>query len=290
MASLDQQSEYWNSTGAGKTFTHPLDPTWLSSLDRNARILDYGCGYGRLTAELRERGFTRVEGTDFSPALITRARRQWPALRFTVIDAPPTLPYPGESRDAILLFAVLTCIPTDTGQRELLTELRRLLRPGALLYLSDMCLQSDARNRVRYEAHAAKYGVYGIFETGDGAICRHHDPAWLRSLLSGFDQIAQQHITVTTMNGNPAQITQLLARKPPYSSTGSAEAPALEATPRTPRLNGIPSNRVQTSKSGSLNIGGRCETGTSRNQSARLTDGTLAGLPWGAKPSRRRGL
>lgn len=215
MASLDQQTEYWNSTGAGKNFTHPIEPSWLSGLDRSARILDYGCGYGRLAGELRERGFEDVEGVDLSPALISRARLDLPGLRFSVIDSPPTLPLPDAGFDAILLFAVLTCVPTDAGQRELVAELHRLLRPGGLLYLSDMCLQPDERNRARYEEFAAKYGVYGVFETGDGAVCRHHSPDWLRSLLADFDQIADRHIPVTTMNGHPAQITQLLARKSP---------------------------------------------------------------------------
>jgi hypothetical protein len=78
-----------------------------------------------------------------------------------------------------------------------------------------MCIQDDERNRARYEAFAATYGVYGIFETGDGAVCRHHEPGWLRSLLTGFDQVAVREITVETMNGHPAQITQLLAQKKP---------------------------------------------------------------------------
>jgi SAM-dependent methyltransferase len=186
-----------------------------SAHSSRTRILDYGCGYGRLAGELHLRGFTAVEGVDLSPALITRARQQWPAVRFSVFDTPPTLPHPDESHDAILLFAVLTCIPTDTGQRELVAELRRLLRPGALLYLSDMCLQPNERNRARYEAYAAKYGVYGVFETSDGAVCRHHDPTWLRSLLAGFGQIAARNISVKTMNGHLAQITQRLAQKTP---------------------------------------------------------------------------
>lgn len=221
MASLDQQTEYWNSTGARKTFTHPLNAAWLSGLQPSARLLDYGCGYGRLAGELHQHGFTAVEGVDLSPALIARARQRWPAVRFSAIDTPPVLAYPDESYDAILLFAVLTCVPTDSGQRGLLAELRRLLRPGALLYLSDLCLQPDERNRARYEAYAEKYGVYGVFETGDGAVCRHHDPAWIRGLLDGFDQMAQQQIPVQTMNGHSAQITQILARKTARSADGT---------------------------------------------------------------------
>src|SRR6185437_12836719 len=75
MATLDQQSEYWNSAGAAKIFTHPLDPSWLTTLEPDARILDYGCGYGCLAGELHRRGFTAVEGVDLSSALIARARR-----------------------------------------------------------------------------------------------------------------------------------------------------------------------------------------------------------------------
>lgn len=225
MASLDQQTEYWNSTGADKSFTHPIELSWISELGRRARILDYGCGYGRLVGELHQHGFEDIEGVDLSPALISRARQHLPGLRFSAIDSPPTLPLPDAGFDVILLFAVLTCIPSDTGQRELIAELHRLLRPGGLLYLSDMCLQSDERNRARYEAFAAKYGVYGVFETGDGAVCRHHSPDWLRNLLAGFDQIADRQVPVTTMNGNPAQITQLLAGKGP--------APAVIAPLRT---------------------------------------------------------
>ena len=53
------------------------------------------------------------------------------------------------SFDAILLLAILTCIPDDQGQALLIAGLRRLLRPGRVLY-SDMPLQSDRRNLTRY--------------------------------------------------------------------------------------------------------------------------------------------
>jgi len=213
MADLDRQMRYWNSSGAGKTFTHPIEPAWLSRLDHAARILDYGCGYGRLVADLNERGFGAVEGVDLAPALIARARRQWPALRFSVIDTPPNVAYPDASFDVILLFAVLTSVPTDTGQVELVAELRRLLRPGGLLYLSDMAIQPDERNRQWYTAFHPTYDTYGVFETDDGAVCRHHEPHWLRRLLAGFAPVADRQIAVSTMNGHPARITQLLAAR-----------------------------------------------------------------------------
>jgi SAM-dependent methyltransferase len=206
--------DYWNSTGAAKTFSHPLEPLWLMGVDRRAHVLDYGCGYGRLTGLLLSNGFGDVEGVDISPELVARARRKHPAARFAVLDRPPRLPHADESVDVVLLFAVLTCVPADAAQRELVAELRRVLRPRGLLYVSDLCLQDDERNRRRYGQFAEKYGTYGVFETGDGAVCRHHSPDWLHSLLAGFDLVVTREIPVETMNGHPALATQMLAAKP----------------------------------------------------------------------------
>ncbi|MEU9241387.1 class I SAM-dependent methyltransferase [Streptomyces sp. NPDC048385] len=214
MKDLGDQIAYWDGIGATKTFTHPVNPTWLAGVSRTARILDYGCGYGRVTAELSEHGFSDVSGVDLSPALIARARRLRPDLRFTVLTSPPQLPCDPGTVDVALLFAVLTCIPDDDAQRALVTELHRVLAPGGLLYVSDMVLQDDERNRHRYATHADRFGTpYGVFTTDDGAVCRHHDIARLHALLSGFDLTDEHPITVTTMNGHQSQAVQLLARK-----------------------------------------------------------------------------
>jgi SAM-dependent methyltransferase len=214
VTNLDSQLGYWDSTGAAKTFGHPLEPSWLEGVDRGAHILDYGCGYGRLAGVLLGKGFKNVEGVDVAPRLVARARQQHPAARFTVLDRPPRLRHADGSVHVVLLFAVLTCVPRDTAQRELVAELRRVLRPGGLLYLSDLCLQDDQRNRLRYRQFAEVYGTYGVFETGDGAVCRHHTLGWLRGLLADFDPVATREIPVETMNGRPAVATQMLVSKP----------------------------------------------------------------------------
>ncbi len=210
MGNGDAQLDYWNGPGTTKTYGHPLAASWLDQLDPGAEILDLGCGYGRLSALLCAAGFDRVTGVDFAPALIDRARVEHPGIRFEVQDAPPALAFPDRSFDAIMLFAVLTCIPGDDAQRACIAEIRRVLRPGGLLYVSDLCLQDDARNLARYEQFAEKYGTYGIFETGDGAVCRHHRLAWLRDLLGDFEPLETREIPVATMNGNSALATQLL--------------------------------------------------------------------------------
>jgi SAM-dependent methyltransferase len=146
--------------------------------------------------------------------MIARARSLRPAMRFAVLDTPPTLACPDGSIDVVVLFAGLTCIPSDDAQRLQIGKLHRVLKPGALLYLSDLLLQDDQRNRDRYARLAEPYGTYGVFETGDGAVCRHHPSGWFTSLLAGFKTIDTRRTTVTTMNGNTSAGLQILARKP----------------------------------------------------------------------------
>ncbi|MEV5705223.1 class I SAM-dependent methyltransferase [Actinoallomurus sp. NPDC052274] len=214
MEDLGRQIAYWDGAGATKTFTHPVDLGWLAGVSRDARVLDYGCGYGRVMAELSEHGFTDMSGVDLSPALIARGRRSRPDLRFAVLEAPPALEYPSAGFDLVLLFAVLTCVPDDGAQRALVAELSRVLAPGGLLYVSDVLLQDDQRNRDRYASYARRFDApYGVFATDDGAVCRHHDLAGLRALLSDFEPVDERRIDVTTMNGNRTRGVQFLSRK-----------------------------------------------------------------------------
>ncbi|RKR91537.1 methyltransferase family protein [Micromonospora pisi] len=214
MNDLGSQIAYWDSVGATKTFTHPVNLRWLAGVSPDARVLDYGCGYGRVMAELSEHGFSDVSGVDLSPALIERGRQLHADLHFSVLPSPPDLPCAAASLDVVLLFAVLTCVPDDDAQRALVAELSRVLAPGGLLYVSDMVQQHDERNRSRYAAYAQQFGTpYGVFATDDGAVCRHHDIAELHDLLSDFDLVEEQRIEVTTMNGHRSQAVQLLARK-----------------------------------------------------------------------------
>ena len=209
MIDLNSQYEYWNTTGTQKSFAHPLNlrrvRQWISD---EGCILDFGCGYGRVLGELYKEGYDKLIGLDFSPAMIAAARAQYPEIAFEVVQSS-TIPLPDASVDGVLLFSVLTCIPTDEGQRALLKEVHRVLNRGGLLYISDLWLQTDERNLTRYARDEQKYGNYGVFDLPEGVTVRHHDPKWIETLTSDFTRVALDEIEVVTMNGNPAKAFQL---------------------------------------------------------------------------------
>jgi len=144
--------------------------------------------------------------------MVATARTRFPEITFQETQ-PSIIPLPDTSVDGALLFSVLTCVPTDDGQRAILRELQRVLRPGGLLYISDLWLQADERNLARYARDEAKYGIYGVFDLPEGVTVRHYDPKWIDTLTRDFTMAALDQIEVVTMNGNPAKAFQWFGLK-----------------------------------------------------------------------------
>ena len=207
------QISYWNRVADKKRFSHPLRLDWLARYaEQQSLILDYGCGYGRTLAELAAAGYKNLAGVDFSEAMLTRARLAVPQAELVRNDGF-SLPFKDGSFDALLLFAVLTCIPGSNQQRLLLAEAVRVLRPGGLLYVSDLLINNDQRNRERYAQYTEAYGCYGVFELPEGVVVRHHQKEWIEEVTSTFQQVEYEPFTVTTMNGNASAAFQYLGRK-----------------------------------------------------------------------------
>ena len=208
-----EQKDYWNSVSASKNFTTPFHADEFAELvGKDAVIADIGCGYGRTIAELHGLGYERLVGFDISEGMIERGRKQFPFLDLRVMNKGRT-ELPDESADAVILFAVLTCIAGNEEQKRLLAEIRRILRPGGILYVNDFLLNNDERNLLRYGKYAVKYGTYGVFELQEGAVLRHHTEVYIKQLLSDFAQLRFERMTFTTMNGNRSNGFYYIGRK-----------------------------------------------------------------------------
>lgn len=213
MRDVASQMNYWDGVAELKRFSHPLCLDWLACyLDPSARLLDYGCGYGRTLGELAQAGYQRLIGVDFSAAMLARCRQELPQAGLVRNDGR-TLPFGNESLDAVLLFATLTCIPQSEAQVALIAEVERILRPGGLLYISDLLLNEDARNRERYERYMEAYGTFGVFELPEGVVVRHHRREWIEELTCSFAGLEYEPFSVLTMNGNRSAAFQYLGRR-----------------------------------------------------------------------------
>ncbi len=214
MTHPERQKEYWDAVSdSKKTFTHPVPARKLQELLRSDDgILDYGCGYGRAVTEMKSSGFSRVIGVDISEKMLKGGLESDPSLDLLVFDGH-TLPFADKVFSGCLFMAVLNCIPEEGRQRKALSEILRVLKPGGILLISDYPIQEDSRNQERYLQGEEEFRTFGVFRVNSGGVFRHHEMPWIYSLLSRFDLLTESRAEVKTMNGNPARIFQILARK-----------------------------------------------------------------------------
>ncbi|MEF2230413.1 MAG: class I SAM-dependent methyltransferase [Pseudodesulfovibrio sp.] len=214
MPTDDHHRRYWTEKGASKTFTSPFMLDLFSAhVPPAARILDFGCGYGRTLAQLRAAGYRNLTGIDFSETLIERGKAEHPGLDLHAFPGGK-LPFADNSFDAALLIAVLTCMPETRAQTETLLEIKRVLVPGGLLYVNDFLLNRDRRNLDRYKLGQEKYGIYGIFDVSDGGALRHHDVNHLQTLFSDVETIEFKETVFPTMHGHDSCGFYSLLRMP----------------------------------------------------------------------------
>ena len=100
-----------------------------------ARILDAGCGAGRMITHLRSmNGSHDVSGVDLSSAMVRLARSAHPDLVITEGDLA-ALPFDDEQFDGVLAwYSIIHMPPQELAS--VFGEFRRVLRPGGSLLLA----------------------------------------------------------------------------------------------------------------------------------------------------------
>lgn len=184
-----------NSTHVAKEFYRKLGAKGLEELAREWRVsddvkivrkllrkgdkvLDAGCGYGRVAMPLARAGFD-ITGIDISRVLIQNARRRKKreevSARFDIGNMVK-LPYNNDSFDKIVsLWNTFNELLTKKEQIKALDEIFRVLRPGGMAFI---VVRNGEQKEVRRE----------LKERGLGS-----DGRLLRSELMGIESISYIH-------------------------------------------------------------------------------------------------
>jgi ubiquinone/menaquinone biosynthesis C-methylase UbiE len=186
----------WNKIAEEVNFNLEIDLERFSSeASTSMRILDYGCGYGRISRLLWDSGYRNVVGIDSSIKMIERGKREFPKLHLDV-SSDETLPFLDNSFDAVVACAVFTCITSEETRLTQIKELCRVLKPGGLLHMVEFCS-----------------GWSRAFTSSMGVPMLHSSPEELRDLVSSLQIVNEEIFNTDTMGGNNASSYSLFARK-----------------------------------------------------------------------------
>lgn len=119
-------------------------------------ILDVGCGTGRTSIWLHNRGFS-VTGIDISEPMISRARELRPDIRFEVGDVLH-LQFADSTFDYVLFsFNGLDLLYPEEQRLKALKEINRVLKPAGIFIFSSHNMERIVRNEARVETFEPPY-------------------------------------------------------------------------------------------------------------------------------------
>lgn len=99
-------------------------------------VLDFGCGCGRVLAGWAMRGHDfALQGCDYNHLFVEWCNENIPGVRVQKNEIFQPIPYPAASFDLIYLLSVFTHLDLPE-ERQLVSEFRRVLRPGGYLYVT----------------------------------------------------------------------------------------------------------------------------------------------------------
>lgn len=100
--------------------------------NKEDRILDLGCGTGRSTKAIFDKGYTKIIGVDYSSAMIKQAQQRYPNILFEQGDAC-ALAFPDGSFDMVFFLTQgIDCIESNEKRVTAYAEIYRVLKPGGI--------------------------------------------------------------------------------------------------------------------------------------------------------------
>jgi SAM-dependent methyltransferase len=174
------------------------------------RVLDFGCGCGRVLRHLVGVP-AELHGCDPNPHAVHWCRSHLPFARFEVNRLAPPLPYPDAHFGLVYAFSVITHL-TPHLQAAWMGEMRRVIAPGGHLLLTTHgeAHVPDLNPTELAEYRAGRPVVRATTLEGGNDCAAFHPPEYVRGVLAAGWTVAE--FIQGSARGNPPQDAYLLRR------------------------------------------------------------------------------
>ncbi len=182
----------------------------------NAKILDWGCGPGRIIRHLPELSGKGCSfyGTDYNPRSIAWCKAHLPGIHFHLNTLEASLPFAGSFFDVIYGISIFTHL-SEPMHHAWYGELMRVLRPGGILLLTtqgdNFLAKLSPAEQERYRS--GELVVRGRVKEGHRTFSAFQPPAFMRRLFSGVEVL--EHLAPAPEAGRQLPQEAWILRRPP---------------------------------------------------------------------------
>jgi ubiquinone/menaquinone biosynthesis C-methylase UbiE len=225
---MSNQEKKWQKI-SGKNIPASLElfPIIFDYINKNGKILDVGCGFGKTCVELFKNGYTNIYGIDLVEDGIDLTKKQLlkegmpnPDNFFKAADATK-IPFEMNSFDFVITQAFWTSIMPDERSK-IMKEIYRVLKKDAYYYIAQFAQTWRLPSyKQRYEEGIKKGYERGTFENVDKTtgevkyLAHHYTKDELETLLKSvnFTIAYYSKELFTTQSGNQVDGHIIIARK-----------------------------------------------------------------------------
>ena len=130
----------------------------LNEVEAGAKVLDVGCGSGKLLMNLREKGVEYL-GVDTCTPLLTHAEEDYPGYEFREGDILKLGQLPELNFDYVFAVAVLQHIPSEDLRVDALKQLKNKVSESGKIVISNWNMWSSKWTRPNFKNLAIKFAI-----------------------------------------------------------------------------------------------------------------------------------
>ncbi len=169
-------------------------------IEAAGRLLDFGCGCGRVTRHWHAHAALEIHGTDHDADCVAWLSSNLPFVAAARNGLAPPLAHPDDHFGVVYAVSVFTHM-TDALARAWVRELARVLEPGGLLLLT--LLDERFADRLRPRERAALAGGAAVVQfeeaVGTNMCVAYHPRAYVESITRDFELLSVGPIGLQTL-------------------------------------------------------------------------------------------
>jgi ubiquinone/menaquinone biosynthesis C-methylase UbiE len=140
--------EYWKNIEPEKILSGTVFPgrELTQRLKSGKKVLDIGCGAGKVSDYLFKKGYS-VTGIDINIKALKEARKINKNINYKKADITSKIPFASGTFDAVVVPYVFTSIISKEEQKIGAKEIKRVLKKGGYLWLCDATYSPEYKER-----------------------------------------------------------------------------------------------------------------------------------------------